>query len=491
MKIDIIKENPIAAVFNTLGFNFISKTIGYIRMILIASVFALNMELDYYFYLQSLVFIFIVVISDINDITLLPKLLSIKNRVDLSRAARSQYFMLTLIMVVSLNLTLYVVLEYILIINNYSKNEIDQMYLIFYSILPVNILMPIFNLFGTFLRARKNFTIFLKAQLIATIFTVASFIIYHDNIYSIGLSGSIGYAIGLVYLFSHIRKDFSFFGNVFNSEVLVLLRQYPKLYIVFGSLGLLLATDRFFLSYYESGNISILQYCIMIVSLPYALLKFEDIFLTRILHKHHIKVSFDIIINIVILISFPLILFVQLNSILIVDTLFSYGDFSVNETERTATILRILSWQILPLIQWPLIYKILQFRKRQNDLIKLLGFSIILNGSIDYLAVFIFNLSVEYIFLITVIVQYTLIILGTGFVDISYRKLKLNKYFVMAYINNISAIVLINIFFDYLNFDTYTKLPLSLIFVFIMIYMNIIYSVCLNRIYHLVMRKAL
>ena len=170
MKIDIIKENPIAAVFNTLGFNFISKTIGYIRMILIASVFALNMELDYYFYLQSLVFIFIVVISDINDITLLPKLLSIKNRVDLSRAARSQYFMLTLIMVVSLNLTLYVVLEYILIINNYSKNEIDQMYLIFYSILPVNILMPIFNLFGTFLRVRKNFTIFLKAQLIATIY---------------------------------------------------------------------------------------------------------------------------------------------------------------------------------------------------------------------------------------------------------------------------------------------------------------------------------
>ena len=48
VKFNITKERSISAAFNTIGLNFISKGLGYIRMILIASIFSLNMELDHY-----------------------------------------------------------------------------------------------------------------------------------------------------------------------------------------------------------------------------------------------------------------------------------------------------------------------------------------------------------------------------------------------------------------------------------------------------------
>lgn len=488
VKFNITKERSINAAFNTIGFNFISKGLGYIRMILIASIFSLNMELDHYFYLQSLVFVFIVVIADINDITLLPKLRTIKDK-NLLFLQRSQYFSLTFSMVVGLNLIMYFSLGYILTLNGYQENEIEKIYLIFYSILPVNVLLPLNALLGVFLRAQNNFTIFLKANLISILCTVVCFLFYHDNIYSIGISSSVGYIVGFAILLSYLKNDFVFFGNVFNPQIFSLIKQYPKMFIIFGSLGLLLATDRFFLGYYETGNIAILQYCIMIVSIPYSLTKFEDIFLTRILHKKRIKVSFDIVLNVVLILAFPMILFVQLNSELIVSTLFSFGKFSASEVERTASVLKILSWQILPLILWPLTYKILQFRGRQTELIKLLIFCIFLNVFFNYLVVFVFGLPVEAVFMVTVLIQFILIAGGLRLVDPSYWVGNKPKYFVKMIVSNCACIGLLNLVTLYFYFSRYSLLALSLVAIGAMVSITLSYNQTAKRVFNLFLIK--
>ena len=459
-------------------------------MIFIASIFSLEIELDYYFYLQSLVFIFIVVIADINDITLLPKLRMIKDK-NLLFGQRSQYFSLTFSMVVGLNLIMYFSLGYILTLNGYQENEIENIYLIFYSILPVNVLLPLNALLGVFLRAQNNFTIFLKANLISIMCTVVCFLFYHDNIYSIGISSSVGFIVGFAILLNYLKKDFAFFGNFFNSQIFSLIKQYPKMFIIFGSLGILLAADRFFLGYYEDGNIAILQYCLMIVSIPYSLTKFEDIFLTRILHKKRVKVSFDIILNVVLVTAFPMIIFVQLNSDLIISTLFSFGKFSTSEVERTASVLTILSWQILPLIQWPLTYKILQFRGRQTELISLLIFCIFLNIFFNYLVVFVFGLPVEAVFMVTVVVQFILIAAGLRLVDPSYWVGNKPKYFVKTIMGNCACIGLLHFITQYFHFSRYSLLALSLVAICAMVSITLSYNQTARRVFNLFLARAL
>lgn len=490
MKFNITEERSINAAFNTIGFNLISKGLGYLRMIFIASIFSLEIELDYYFYLQSLVFVFIVVVGDINDITLLPKLRMIKDK-DLLFCQRSQYFSLTFSMVVGLNLIMYFSLRYILTLNGYQENEIEKIYLIFYSLLPANILLPLNALMGVFLRAQNNFTIFLKANLISTLCTVVCFLFYHENIYSIGISSSVGLIVGFAILISYLKNDFGFFGNFLNSQILSLIRQYPKMFIIFGTLGILLAADRFFLRYYEVGNIAILQYCLMIISIPYSLTKFEDIFLTRILHKKRVKVSFDILLNVVLVIAFPMILFVQLNSDLIISILFSFGKFSVSEVERTASVLRILSWQILPLIQWPLTYKILQFRGRQTELIRLLVFCIVLNIFFNYSVVFVFGLPVEAVFIVTVLVQLILLAAGLRRVDPSYEGGNIPKYLVKTIVCNCTCIGFLHLVTLYFHFSSYSLLALSLVAIGAMVSITLSFNQTVRRVFNLFLTRTL
>ena len=179
--------------------------------------------------------------------------------------------------------------------------------------------------------------------------------------------GSLGIIISFIFSYSYIIWKFSIFPKFnFDNNFLYLIPSIPPLLVIHSSYYMFVMTDRFFVTFLNTGDISALTYATVLTYAIPQLLSVATYFLTayseeKLTSQKNRK--FNEAISLVILIGLPTTIFFILTGKTIISLLLERGAFNFNNSLLVSNILSVLCLAIIPLFIQPALDQIYQAEK--------------------------------------------------------------------------------------------------------------------------------
>jgi peptidoglycan biosynthesis protein MviN/MurJ (putative lipid II flippase) len=451
--------------------NFIVKAVSYIRILFVANFIGLSKELDYFFLIQSLIFIFVYALNDVNDSIVLKYLNSkaskfenkSKNILILGSALSILFSIIFLIIVIKIlpHLT-----------TNLNISDKISM-LISFSLIGQTISTPIIGLIGAIFRIRGNYSYFQNTNLILTFLSVFLFLITPKNVFWLCLTSSFAYLIALLYLLIiYFKKHKETF--IFSFSSLYYFKSYLTLMPIFYLLGIINFLERNILANFGPGYVSSLGISVMLLSAPYVFLKLEDTFLPKIMIK--VKDNnfwiLDSFLKKIIVLTFIYSLFLLFFSNEIVNILFHYGKFSQKNADTVSTLIKMYFFAPVYLTIWPFMYRYSQV------LVKSLYLNIIVITGIGfmffpYFLSFIFFdirfsiLLISTSYIILIVLSYLLILKSLSYKS---RHIFLKYFFTSFIILFLFSILMLNTYIN--NFFIKSLIFIVIVSIFIKLFLS-------------------
>ncbi len=341
---------------------FLSKIIGFLRDIVIANVFGINIETDSFytaFRLPNLLrkifaegafsYVFIPILTEYKQK---------KSKKKINELVSTVYFILLIILIIITILGIIFSSKIIKIISpGFIKNKnkfqltVNILKITFPYIILISLssyltsILNIWNIFisPTFIPIILNITIILSS-----LFTIKYF---HKPIYGLSLSIIIGGILQLIYQKiniknTHLKIKISNI-NIFHPEIKRIFINICPIILSMFMYQISQIINSSIISYLQEGTISWIYYADRLIELPLSIIgtTISSVLLTKLSNSYHKNdnYKFNKLINkyikITLLLSIPISILLILSSKIIIITLFKYGKFTITDVLMTTKIL--------------------------------------------------------------------------------------------------------------------------------------------------------
>jgi peptidoglycan biosynthesis protein MviN/MurJ (putative lipid II flippase) len=391
-------------IINSTILNFFVKGLNYIYYLFVSSIIGYGIVVDSITYIEGIVGFTVLLPLQIFNFTLIPKLKqdSINFKSNFSTILIFAIFWgLVWSLVYKFFLLELISVFYPGLGNNYITFIDDN---ISYIVVFVFFVL-INNIMSISLDAIKKHTTVYKVLLVKSITSLSIFYLYRhqDSVLFVVLASTV--IIEFLFLVSVYIKSF-----VFSFNILFLIEQLKdlKYILLFVLIGMLFGIiDRYFISYLDSGSMSILKFSNLIIGMISGLIP-----ISRILYPY-LSISdnnkqldyFHKALKIILAIYIPLLTFIFIFPNLIPKLLFGYGKITSSEISQMGTLLLLLVPTAIFGILIGIVDKILYLQKLYKALILRIIGTLIINLVGDYLSVFVFDWGLEGVLFFTAVLH--------------------------------------------------------------------------------------
>ncbi len=400
-------------IINSTILNLFVKALNYIYYLLVSSIIGYGIVVDSVSYIEGIIGFTVLIPLQIFNFTLIPKLKqdSINFKSNFSTILIFALFWGLLWSLLYKFFLLNLINIFYPGLSNEYRVFIDKN--IFYILLFVPFIL-INNIMSISLDAVKKHTSVYKVLLLKSITSLAIFYVYknQENVLFIVLMCTV--IVEFLFLIVLHKKSL-----IYKFDKLFLVGQLKdlKYILLFMSTGILFGViDRYFISYLDSGSMSILKYSNLIIGMISGLIP-----IGRILYPY-LSVSdnnkqldyFYKATKIIVAIYIPLLIFIFIFPDFIPKLLFGYGKITSSDIFQMGTLLLLLVPTAIFGILIGILDKILYLQKLYRALFYRIIGTIIINAIGDYLSVFVFGWGLEGILFFTALLH--LYILGTSYI---------------------------------------------------------------------------
>lgn len=404
-----------AYLINSTILNILVKVLNYIYYLFISSFIGYGIAIDSIGYIEGIVGFTVLIPLQLFNFTLIPKLkkdtINFKNNFS-TIFLFALFWSLFWILFYKLFLVDVIKLFYPGLKENYLIFMQDNLYyiLIFIFFIFVN------NIMSISLDAIKKHSDVYKVLIIKSLTSLIIFYLYKDNesILFIVLAFTVFIEfLSLLYLYRKfiiLKFDkFFLFGQLKDLKYILL---FMSTGILFGVI------DRYFISYLDTGSMSILKFSNLIIGMISGIIP-----ISRILYPY-LSISdndkqlyyFYKAMKIILMIYMPLIIFIFIFPDFIPKLLFGYGKVTNEEISQMGKLLLLLVPTAIFGILIGILDKILYLQKLYKALFYRLIGTIVINITGNYLSVFVFDWGLEGILFFTAVLH--LYILGSSYIII-------------------------------------------------------------------------
>jgi peptidoglycan biosynthesis protein MviN/MurJ (putative lipid II flippase) len=391
-------------IINSTILNLFVKGLNYIYYLLVSSIIGYGIVIDSITYIEGIVGFTVLLPLQIFNFTLIPKLKQ-------DSANFNSNFSTILIFAIFWGLVWSLVYKFFLLdlisifypgLGSDYRDFIDENILyivIFVSFVLMN------NIMSISLDAIKKHTMVYKVLSVKSITSLVVFYMYQNqnSVLFMVLMGTT--IVEFLFLISIYRKLIVInFNRLFLIEHLKDLK-YILLFMLTGILfGII---DRYFISYLDSGSMSILKFSNLIIGMISGLIPISRIlypYLSISENNKHLD-YFNKVLKVILAIYIPLLIFIFIFPNFIPKLLFGYGKITISEISQMGTSLFFLVPTAIFSILIGILDKILYLQKLYRALFYRLIATLIINGIGNFLSVFIFGWGLYGILFFTMLVH--------------------------------------------------------------------------------------
>ena len=409
------KETVLQAILKSSFLNLLARGFGYLKQVTIAVLIGFSLDTDAFFLALGLLGLFLI-FTDVFDSLGVPNLVKArqKSSEEFQKLAGILLTFTTSLAIIVTSLAILlspVIINIAFGYNEYEKQLLKEYFLL---LIPYLFFSFFFHHFGAVHRSLRHFTVYFLGEFLFSFFSfifTAIGLFFTKNPKVLPIALSLAQFVATVYIFLVSRK---FWGMHFflDKTVKKMFKQFLQLLGVYSVFHLYALVDRAFASYLPPKSISALTYGWMIAMIPKGIFKFENIVITSLseVNASWDKVKFYTFR--VLIFSLPFVVFIFIFAPYIVELLFGYGAFSVVDAELTTTAVRFYVLSLPFVFLWTIFYRIFQIKEKILLVIPILGLSIVLNGTLNYIFLFKLNWGIKGICIATGIAYMVLVIYG-------------------------------------------------------------------------------
>ena len=277
------------------------------------------------------------------------------------------------------------------------------------------------------LKSARQFSIFNRCEFVGNLSILILLYLFFNREGVLYWSYSVGILLSFVISFVFILLRFSIYPRfLIEKNLKSLFPLVPPLLLLFSSYHLFFLTDRFFVTFLNTGDISALTYATVLTFAIPQLLSMTTYFFDRILRRKKILKKmrkFNEAISLAILIGLPTTIFFIFKSENIISILLERGAFNYENSILVSLILSVLCIAIIPLCILPALDQIYQAERKFRRIIYIKILSLFINILLNTYFIFFLNYGVIGAALGTVMSFW--IMFSISLIDISYFKIQI------------------------------------------------------------------
>lgn len=407
-------------IINSTILNLFVKLLNYLYYFLITIFIGYGFQTDSLLFIEGMVGFTILFPLQLLNFTLIPKLVEDKENFALNFSTMillALGWSIVWVCIYSIYLVDIVTLFYPGLDSSYlTLIDLNYIYiLVFMLFILLNSMMSIS------LDAIKKHTSVYKVLLLKSLVSIIILFLYKDNKNVLFLVLAYSVIVEFIFYIFIYRKYLILKLNL--SFFLEQLKDI-KYIILFASIGVLFGViDRYFISYLDSGSMSILKYSTLIIGMISGLIPIARILYPYLAQSTNEKqlYYFYKAVKIISIIYIPIFIFVYIFPNFIPEVLFGYGKVESSQIEQMGKLLLFLIPTAIFGVLIGILDKILFLQKLYRALFYRLIATIIINGIGNYLSVFVFDWGLDGIVFFTMIVH--IYILYSSYVIIKHNLL--------------------------------------------------------------------
>ncbi|WP_367680573.1 lipid II flippase MurJ [Candidatus Fukatsuia anoeciicola] len=331
-----------------------SKLLGLAKHVIIASVIGLSAKLDSFFIMTALLGILVLSWGEMIDIITVPHMVQSWQKGDTKefRKITSGYMTLTLLGSLLLASLIYFFRDKLPLLVIGFEMERGQLLIDAVPwLLPVIIFYTPFRYIGAVLRAKRQFSLFYKAEFLLALVTLLCLEFFNQQPNVLFWSYSFGVMVAFLYLLARNWRFFLPLGNPFSSTIRQSLILAPGLFILQSVQYIYVLTDQIFVSFLPTGMVSALFYATLLIYLLPTIISLDSAFITIISEqtdKQERTKKLNNLLSLVIFFSLGATLFIFVAGKNIITLLLERGLFTAIDTQSVTFAVIAYSSVILP-----------------------------------------------------------------------------------------------------------------------------------------------
>ncbi|MDL2269199.1 polysaccharide biosynthesis C-terminal domain-containing protein [Desulfosarcina sp. OttesenSCG-928-A07] len=411
-------ESFLSSLKSSVLWKSVGRVSGALKHIIVAAAIGLSAQLDVFYMAMALMGIFVFSWAQMLEVVAVPKLVELFNTDEKEDFLNLVSGLFVLCLCVSLLICiLFLFFREILAKVAWGFDDERRRLLVesFVWFIPLIFFYIPFRFMGSIFRSVRRFSLFYQAECIVDGATLVLIVLYKDQPHVLYWSFSLGFSIAFLFLFIFFIKNFPIRKSVSIKKIIHVLKAGPSLMMLQTTQYLYAITDRFFVSFLGTGNVSALAYGNTIAYFMEPLVSIKSAFVTVFAESKDLVQKngvYNDLVSLAIFLAIPLNLFLVVFGKDLVGLFLERGVFSRTDTELVSLAVSGFAWSILPMLLQEPIEQIFQVQRQLGWIVvrKLAGLmtSVVLNG----IFVFYCGWGVWGIALATTIGQWVVLVLG-------------------------------------------------------------------------------
>lgn len=372
----------------SVGFNVLSKGVGYGRQLLMAYYFGVQRGLDVYFMTFNIVMLLVYSYSTWFDQVGVPHLVQTKEQEgeEAYRELTGSVISFSLVMGAVLALAVWALFPLVgrVLASGLAPVERQEMRGLVPFFLPWVLVIFPYNAAGAVVKSLRYFDILLLGDLLVSVTALAGFFLFHDSLAVLPLSLACGHLLVLALFLVVVARRGRLHGPLRTAPMRALYRKFMKLFGAGATTIAHQAVERFYQSFLLPGAISAWEYAKQTLTPVFDLLGFRDLFVVALSSQEQREEKLHRLLCGVLLLAVPAALFLYVHAGLVVDVLYQRGRFDRHAADTTGRVLSVLALSIIPGALNTVLGRVLQIQDRilHGGLVNLLGagFILVLNA---------------------------------------------------------------------------------------------------------------
>ena len=422
------KQSFLESLFSSVVWKLAGYIIGFFKHIIIAAAIGLSTQLDIFYMAMAVIGILISTWAGALEFAAMPKLVKAESKENARRFSE----IASGIFVIAVGASMVVAILSIVFRDSltvlafgFDGERREVLAGAFIWLLPLILLKVPYSVFGAMLRSKRLFALFYQSETLISVVILVCIATAINHPAVLLWSASLGVTAAFLYTGAFSFRHIKFRANLFNPEMMGLIRLVPKLMVLYGTYYIFAMLDRIFASFLPEGSISGLAYALVMVHVVPSMLRIPGSFMTVAAEKSGVKErseTLNDLMSLVILLSAASIAPILLTATDLVSALFERGAFSGRDTATVATSLTAFAFMIAPAFLLKPIDQIYQIEGRIGMMVRRTLIGIVVGAFLNYAAVFILGWGVFGLALATTVSYWIIVLLGfVGLVRIGYR----------------------------------------------------------------------
>lgn len=427
---------------------------GVLKHMIVAAAIGLSAQLDVFYMAMALMGIFVFSWAQMLEVVAVPKLVALFGKDDKEDFLNLVSGLFILCVGISILICiLFICFRQILaqVAWGFDANRHHLLAESFLWFAPLILFYIPFRFMGSIFRSIRRFSLFYQAESIVDIATLVLILLYRDQPHVLYWSFSAGFSTAFLFLFIFFVRHFPLRRTFSLKKIMDVLKAGPSLMMLQATQYLYAITDRFFVSFLGTGNVSALAYGNTIAYFLEGLVSIKSAFVTVFaestepVQKNGV---YNDLVSLAIFLAIPLNIFLVVFGTDLVGLFLERGVFTRSDTVLVGLAVSGFSWSLLPMLLQEPMEQMFQVQRRLNWIVvrKLVGLatSVVLNG----IFVFYLGWGVWGIALATTIGQWVVLILGLVAAEKLFLELQWKRHvFWLAWISGGIALAVMGIWY--------------------------------------------